>query len=157
MIFYWTFWQTCAGEDGCGKGGSKTMARDMAMWGLCCVSEMKLTRATKRQIWMHTNSTIWTWSTSSFQPARVLQFSSMENRTTSAIIRVKIFLHYFTLQCASATCYLGSHLQPIIDLAKISVSNLKTVHVFSDGPSSQYRQKITFTWLIILPHFIKLT
>lgn len=49
-----------------------------------------------------------------------------------------------------------AHLQPIIDLAKISVSNLKTVHVFSDGPSSQYRQKNNFYLINYFASFYKI-
>lgn len=37
-----------------------------------------------------------------------------------------------------------AHLKPIIDIGKSLVTNLKKIHVFSDGPSSQYRQKKNF-------------
>lgn len=37
-----------------------------------------------------------------------------------------------------------AHLKPIINLGKTFVSNIKRIHIFSDGPSSQYRQKNNF-------------
>ncbi|XP_047041242.1 uncharacterized protein LOC124645471 [Helicoverpa zea] len=37
-----------------------------------------------------------------------------------------------------------AHLKPIINLGKTLVSNIKRIHIFSDGPSSQYRQKNNF-------------
>ncbi|CAH0403492.1 unnamed protein product [Chilo suppressalis] len=46
-----------------------------------------------------------------------------------------------------------AHLKPVIQLAKSLVPNLKKIHFYSDGPSSQYRQKNNF---ILIKYFASL-
>lgn len=43
-----------------------------------------------------------------------------------------------------------AHLLPIIELAQFLDPQLKVIHIFSDGPSSQYRQKYNF---FLINHF----
>ena len=37
-----------------------------------------------------------------------------------------------------------AHLQPVIDMIKERSAQINVMHIFSDGPSSQYRQKRIF-------------
>ncbi|CAH1636783.1 unnamed protein product [Spodoptera littoralis] len=40
-----------------------------------------------------------------------------------------------------------AHLHPVISTLKVNHPHIKTIHVFSDGPATQYRQKVNFYFI----------